>query len=365
MRKLIAVFSLVVTLVGCVQKVENSNQVEYQSKQVLEDSLFNRYFLPRGEGYTGGDGTYSVLLPDGRTIWIWGDTFLGNVTEDNRRIKTDPLYIRNCFTIIKNDTTLETIHQGDPSEWKSMMIPPEVEDGSSGKNERELWYWPGDGFVEDNTLKVFLSKFAQVGEGMWGFEWQETELFEFSLPDFDILKIRRFTDQDGAHFGHAVCPTEEYTYIYGLKGQFPHVARVEAGSLENWEYYTGSDWSDDPEEARPMIEFSGSEQFSVFQWKNKFILITQEGGFGTCIYSFVSDTPYGPWSNKKKLYDTPLPNGEHQLFTYNALAHPQFIEDGMLLVSYNTNSMELQDHYQDALIYRPRFIRVPLDLILN
>lgn len=35
----------------------------------------------------------------------------------------------------------------------------------------------------------------------------------------------------------------------------------------------------------------------------------------------------------------------------------------MLLVSYNMNSFKLQDHFENAGIYRPRFIRVPLEMI--
>lgn len=365
MKQGILLLALIVFICGC-QKKKSSSEETMEPRAVVEDTTFNNYFLPKGEGYTGGDGTYSVLLPDGRTVWIWGDTFLGNVTEDYRRIKTDPLYIRNCFTIIQEDGSLETIHQGEPEEWKSMMIPPEVEDGSSGKNEREVWYWPGDGFVEDGKLKVFLSKFAQVEDGMWGFEFQETEFFEFSLPDFEILDKKKFENRGGAHYGHAVCPTEQYTYIYGLKGQFPHVARVESGDVgDDWEYYSENGWTKDANDATEMLDFSGSEQFSVFQWEDKFVLLTQEGGFGTGIYTFISDTPYGPWTNKKKLYDTPVEEDKPNLFTYNAIAHPQYMEDNMLLVSYNTNSMELQDHYDDALIYRPRFVRVPMELILR
>jgi hypothetical protein len=60
---------------------------------------------------------------------------------------------------------------------------------------------------------------------------------------------------------------------------------------------------------------------------------------------------------------TPLPEDNKNLFTYNAMAHPEFTENGMLLISYNMNSNNLGDHFRDADIYRPRFIRVPLKII--
>ncbi|TRX59604.1 DUF5005 domain-containing protein [Fulvivirga sp. M361] len=331
----------------------------------MVDSAFTNMYMPRGDQFTGGDGVYSAKLPDGRTVWIFGDTFLGNVTPDNRRIKTDPLYIRNSF-VIPEEGQLTTFHQGEPHEYKSMMIPPEVADGSSGFSELDLWYWPGDAFIEEGNLNVFVSKFYQKEKDMWGFRFVETELFEFSLPDFQQLRVNDFGDLDSIHFGHAVCPTETFTYIYGLKNQFPYVARAPKGKVRGkWEFYNGSSWVSDAKKAVPMVKFSGSEQFSVFQWDETFIMIMQEGGLGRKIYSFIAKTPYGPWTNQQMIYKTPLLDNCKDCWTYNALAHPQFTEEDMLLISYNTNSMVLQDHYDNALIYRPRFIRVPIENIIE
>jgi hypothetical protein len=93
-------------------------------------------------------------------------------------------------------------------------------------------------------------------------------------------------------------------------------------------------------------------------------MVMQEGGFGKGIYSFTSATPSGPWNNKTLLYETPIESDCKDCFTYNAVAHPQFMEDEYLLISYNTNTMKLENHYADAMIYRPRFIRVPMEMVL-
>ena len=39
---------------------------------------------PSGHGWTGGDGAYSVSLPAGRTLWLFGDSVLGTVREGRR-----------------------------------------------------------------------------------------------------------------------------------------------------------------------------------------------------------------------------------------------------------------------------------------
>ncbi|MFW5821238.1 MAG: DUF5005 domain-containing protein [Bacteroidota bacterium] len=112
-----------------------------------------------------------------------------------------------------------------------------------------------------------------------------------------------------------------------------------------------------------MVDYSGSEQFSVFEYKDLYVMVNQAGNLSDEIYSFTSDSPYGPWENKTMLYKTPLPDSTENLFSYNAVAHPHLNESGELLISYNMNTMELADHFKNADIYRPRFIWVPMELI--
>ena len=45
------------------------------------DSVFTRY----GNGWTGGDIAYSYRLPDGRSVWLFGDSFLDTVFSNRRR----------------------------------------------------------------------------------------------------------------------------------------------------------------------------------------------------------------------------------------------------------------------------------------
>jgi hypothetical protein len=180
------------------------------------------------------------------------------------------------------------------------------------------------------------------------------------------LKVHRFANLDSIHFGHCLLEDGGYLYIYGLKNGKPFVARaLNQEVLKPWEFYNGKSWSEKANEAQPILDFKGSEQFSVFKSDEAYIMIMQQGGLSPDIYSFTSSAPYGPWGNKKLLYTTQQPPGCKQCFTYNALAHPQFTVDNMLLISYNTNTHLLAEHFGDALLYRPRFIRVPMELILD
>ena len=360
------IFLLIIFAAGIPESPAQA-QAGQEDRSVTPDTSFTRMFRRNCCGFTGGDGTYSVRLPDGRTVWIFGDTFVGKVYPDRSREKRNPIYIRNSF-VVQDGDSLHTLYHHINGKDASEVIFPYEHIGKGNFNEDSVWFWPGDGLIENGRLKVFLSEFIQADTGMWGFKWMGTWLATFSLPDLvqDSLYRIPYSQVNKVHYGHAICEAEGFTYIYGAGEGRPYVARYRAGNVRRpWTFYTGREWSDDPEDAVAMADFHVSEQFSVSHINNKYILITQEGYLSTEIYSYTSDTPMGPWGNRTLLYVTPVPEGSKTIFTYNALAHPEFTRDGELLISYNMNSSELAEHFRNADIYRPRFIRVPLKMILE
>jgi hypothetical protein len=356
---------LLFTLVSCNQ-FPGKKKISEDDLKVAQDTFFTEMFNRDCCGYTGGDGTFSVFLPDGRTVWIFGDTFLGTVYPDNTRERTTPVFIRNSI-VVQDGDSVNTLHQGTREHPVSFVVPPLEITGNQRVSEDSVWFWPCNGFVENNKFKLFLSGMMQADTGMWGFRWTGTWLATYSLPEIkeeEIIPIP-YSLKNQVHYGNAILKAGDYMYVYGAKESKAHAARFTAGDVTGpWEFFTGTGWSYDPAMSVPMSDIDVSEQFSVIKIKNKYVLITQTGAFlSPEIYSFVSDKPYGIWSQKTLLYITPIPEGNKNLFTYNALAHPQFTEDGKILISYNMNSLLLEDHFKDADIYRPRFIRVPLKLI--
>ena len=291
---------------------------------------------------------------------------MGTVNPDMTRDRITPIYIRNSF-VIQDGDSLQTLHQVRDSQNVSMLIPP-TPDGEEVLPEHEKWFWPGDGLIEDGKLKVFMSLFTQPDTGMWGFQWESSWVATFSLPDIQEIGLEEIPCSRvlNVHYGHAILEENDYTYVYGAsENGHPHAARYPAGNVENdWEFYNGTSWVNEPAQSKPMGKMHASEQFSILRIKDKYVYITQMDSFSTEICSFTSDSPVGPWENKSLLYTTPIPNKDKNLITYNALAHPQFTEDDNILISYNMNSFELEAHFTNADIYRPRFIRVPLKMVV-
>lgn len=365
----IIILFFIISSFGCTHKTQESTITGLTDSRSAPEDYFTKLFFRDCCGFTGGDGTYSVLLPDGRTVWIFGDTFLGTVNPDLSRKRLSPMFIRNSF-VVQDGDSLTTLHQLRPTHDASMVIPPPG-DGEDELAEDSVWFWPGDGLIENGKLKVFMSQFTQLDTGMWDFHWQSTWLATFNLPDLieeSVVEIP-YGQKQNVHYGHAVLEEEKFTYIYGAqkdsaKKSRPHVARYPAGNVhEKWEFYSGREWTNDPDLTGPMGNMHASEQFTVLKIKDKYVYITQMDGFSKDICSFTSYTPYGPWSNKSLLYTTPIPGEDKNLITYNAIAHPQFIKENRILLSYNMNSFVLGDHFRNADIYRPRFIWVPLELM--
>ncbi len=304
-------------------------------------SLFTRY----GDGWTGGDATYSIPLPDGRTLWLFGDTFLGTVRPDRSR-PGGPLS-RNTF-VIQDGEELTTFVKSDGSAFVS-------------PDEPGWWYWPTDGTIVNDTLQVLLSAFRPTGEGgIFGFEYARIDLALFTLPELELISITHRIEEPTIAFGSCVVEDDNYIYIYGAESgnlqKFANIARSANGDLRNaWEYYDGTSWVADIASSSPLMN-DVSEQFAVFKDNEHYYLITHHFLFGDEIYIWDSPTPVGPWGNQRTIYCTPETGGDR--WTYNSFVHPQFTENDELLISYNINSFNFQDLFANADYYRPYFIRV-------
>ncbi|MBE0648356.1 MAG: hypothetical protein IH596_11285 [Bacteroidales bacterium] len=309
-------------------------------------------------GWIAGDATYSIALPDGRTLWLFGDSFIGTALPDSS-IAPGADMIRNCGVIQTGDS-LHALYGGtfdNPTDF----IPPPQPDSS--------WFWPENGLVENDTLKIFMSEFiTNNGPPGWNFEFHNTYLVFLSFPDLSLLgmEVLPYHAQNSVMYGNQVMADGGFNYIYGRRDgpnntANAHVARVPQGSIQApWEFYTGAGWSSDPATSAWITFQAVSQQYAVFRHEQKYVMLTQDIWLGTKIFTLTANTPVGPWGNKTEIYNTPLPFPTQ--LTYNAWAHPQFDEENQLLVSYNSNG-DFWSIFSNVELYRPTFIRVPFEMI--
>lgn len=321
------------------------------------DTAFNNLFRRDIGGWIAADATFSILLPDGSTLWLFGDTFIGEVNPDNS-IKSGSDFIRNSAVIQQGDV-LHTLYSGTPADPYAFLPTSEPD---------STWYWPEHGVVEDDSLYIFVAKFRHADNGSQGFNFEHAgnDIAVLTYPELE--RVRTFPIEasavNGVLYGDRILVDTTYTYIYGRRSDagtnipYPHVARATNGNVHSleWQFYNGSGWSSEPMETSRINHFQVSQQYSVSKFRGKYILLTQDIWLSPKLFSFTSDNPTGPWSNKRLLYTTPETSGS--TFTYNAYVHPQFNRNAEMLVSYNVNG-DFWSIFSNVEIYRPRFIRIP------
>jgi hypothetical protein len=352
------------TLTGCARSVASPDRLDAGRRNgasglfpcAAPDRFYNDLFTRHNGGWTGGDGTRSVALPDGRILWLFGDTFLGTVRPDRSRPHAAPM-VRNTFVVQSGDT-LVTLHGGTGASPQALVTPL----------EKDSWYWPSDGLVEGNRLRVFLARFTATGPGMWDWRWSGTDIGTFSLPELRLEKITAAVAVNRVIYGAALLTDAGATYIYGVEdlqsAKHVHVAKAGSGRLgDAWEYWDGERWTIDPLASKRL--FSGAAlQFSVFKSGGYYVLISSDNRvpFDSAIVAYVSPSPTGPWSLSSLLYRPPEAKGD--IVAYNALAHPHLSPRDRLLLSYNLNHIrDAEAVYRNADVYRPRFVLVDLKAV--
>lgn len=323
-----------------------------EDESAVPDPEYNALFTRYGPGWTGADSTYSVSLPDGRTLWIFSDTFMGKVNPDRSRPADSPL-VRNSLVVQQGQelTTLNRLGPGGPS---SFFAEPAPDD----------WYWVYDATVENNKLRIFLLRFTRTGTGSFDFAWVGNALATLSLPSLKLERIDPLPSSSGVSWGAAIMETSAYTYIYGTEDlgaqKYMHLARVRSGRVSQpgaWEYRTDEGWSGTAAASRRLLVGVGNE-YSVSKLRGGFMLVTMntQEAFSRELLAYFSCSPQGPWEARTVLYQTPETGGN--VFTYNAHAHPQLTRGGEVLISYNSNSFVFEDVFANADLYRPHFVRV-------
>lgn len=327
----------------------------------------NRRFDVRGPGWVAGDSAYSVALPDGRTAWLFSDSFVGSVNRWDVP-RAGMAMVHNALVVEGADGRLTT-------RTSELFDEPHayVRDPSASE-----YYWVQDGLVERGELLVFLSRTRQVPSegddgagtgGHDGFAWVGTAIARVSLPDLRVVDVTPTASTGGIAWGAAVLEGRDSTYVYGVEdeageGKFLHLAKSPRGAVTDrsrWQYWTGTGWGTD-DAATARLTGRVANELSVTPFGDGYLMISHDSGgiYSPTINAWTACTPSGPWRDPQPIYTTPE-TGRGELFTYNAHAHPELSEAGELLVSYNVNTFDFAELTAHPTLYRPRFVSLEVD----
>ncbi|NUS81030.1 MAG: DUF4185 domain-containing protein [Streptomyces sp.] len=337
----------------------------------------------RADDWTGGDGTHSVRLPDGRVLWLFSDTYLGQVYAPPNPVgesyawrDTAAPLVRNSAVVMRGGRLESTLPaplfpDPGPNQWR-WPVAARVEPRSPGSSER--------------VLRVVLwVRTAAAAPWIYGTP-TATEVATLSLPGLRVESIVKVLDQQlvadpsrRVLFGTTLVERDGWTYVFGGDdGQAvsrpvssAYAARVPDGRLGEpgaWQYWDGSDWRAG---ARPAAVLGDAGRrtgvgsaFSVTRVDGTYVLFTMAAGTAglTTVTSYWACSPSGPWHGPTKDFTPALPEG--QVAAYNPQVHPALGDGGRLVLSYDVNWLEpsaaAAQLNRNVSLYRPRFVTLRL-----
>ena len=314
--------------------------------------------------WLGADDAYTVPLGGDRTLWLFGDTFLG----ERAAGRAAAGFVSNTVAVqIGLDPSTATLHR-----W-----PTQPSEGPVfAATQRGEWLWPLHGVRLDRSLLLFFMRVRSTRPDLatHGEAWAE----EGSLGFFEVVgSTARLVEGADAHprewsprevevpqgggvLGTGVLVDGEHVYAYSyrdgdaLLGRWPR-AKAAVGELGDPEWWSGATWDSDVGAAACVLPGVVTE-FTVHRDGERF-LHTQVGNPLTPTIDVRSaPRPEGPWSAPTPVF-TPPESGRDGVIAYAGKAHPELVGDG-LVVTYATIALTRDATLADETVYWPRFAQV-------
>jgi hypothetical protein len=335
------------------------------------DALFTKT-----KGWTGADAVYSVALSDDLTLWLYGDTWIGDVVDGKHK---DAKLVNNTIALqLGKDPATASVNffWGSSEEGKPAAFFTPT-DGTG-------WFWIFDGIMADEKLYLFLMQIIKTDQkGVFSFKQVGTWLGEVENPldDPSTWRIKQYKipygrySRDGNLFFGSACLREgNFIYIYGANEDWSKgmgsrsmiIARVpytKITDFNQWRFYCNGQWYSNMEGISDLFRGTATEYSVSYQPAiKKYVTVYTENGMSEDILMRLSTTPVGPWGPAQKVFECPEVNWHKTYFCYAAKAHPEISQKNELIVTYVCNSFDFWKMAADASIYRPRFIRIKFDI---
>jgi len=310
--------------------------------------------------WRGADGAASCDLGNGNILWLFSDTFIdpqGTGKRSHSKMINNSIAIQEGYSLDK--AKISFYYGGKQRKPKSFFELP----GNS-------WFWTGHGILVNDTLIIFLfeEKSIQTGIGFEAIAWYIALIDNpYENPLHWNITYLKGSDTFGVIVGSsAVLKDGDFIYAYGVTEPSSHevyllrlpIHKIGDGDFAELEWWYEGHWTTRKEKfPDPSPLFSGQTEFSVHFQENlhQYVQI-QTYGYGAASIGYrLAEKPEGPWSQPLIFYQTQLKSQKE--FVYSANAHPEIINDG-ILVTYNINNGDFKELIQNENIYFPKFISI-------
>jgi hypothetical protein len=323
----------------------------------------------RSTGWTGGDGVFSTALGGERFLWLFGDTFIGDVI-DGRHVNAD---------LVNNTIAIQSGR--DPAGAAVAFAAGRSADGRPAAFFRPAdgvgWFWPYHAVLTGEGLYIFLIQIERTTDPLaFGFKLAGTWLAQVSNPgeppeSWRVSQAKLPWGNERRLFGSSVLLYGGDCYVFGSVDEAAEgfvrknviLAKAPAGELSDfsrWRFWTPAGWVAEADSAAAVCanvanEFSVSFQPAL----GRYAMVYNRDSMSPEIVVRLAPAPHGPWGEPIFLYRCPEAEWDPRIFCYAAKGHPELAAAGEeLIVTYITNSTDFALIESDARLYRPRFIKV-------
>lgn len=323
-----------------------------------------------GPEFQGGDVGADTELQDGRRLMVFGDTLRSPSFSGQR-------FVRNSMLVFGGDCI-----QAIVPEDHGALIP----DRPSARASDRVGYWPMSAVTVTHPgydlVLVTCQRVRSTGaDDAFGFENLGPALAVFVVPRGETPQLVGVqdvgpdsTDITRPAWGAATALDDGWLYLYGTAnpdqpyvfGFSLRVARVRPDDVlvpSAWQYWSGTDWVDDPAQSQELIPAEGgtSQTLSVFRDGDRWYALSKRNEFlGSDVVVWSAAEPWGPFDGGRTVASLPSDAAEGRL-RYMPLAHPGVLpEPGTVVVSYSQNRTDVGEVVEDPTRYRPGFLRVDL-----
>ncbi|MBL7754322.1 MAG: hypothetical protein JNM44_07590, partial [Chitinophagaceae bacterium] len=305
------------------------------------------------QGITAALDANSIPLNNGSTLWMFGSCNHNDYDLSAGTVSCVKEF-HNGAMLQQANGQMQTVNNS--SDW----IP---------SNETNTWFEPLHGYQYMDTLYVFARK---VGGSA-----SRTYIAKALMPGMQIVRIDSMALSQTV-YGHTMIAdtAEGFCYVYGFRNpgaqskNAVYLARFPMNNIHSiWLYYSDGQWLNPPSSATPVLE-APAENVSIRKVKGKYLALTQDAGFacnqGNTLYGQVSNYPWGPFQNYKKLYTIKDLIGQVSPRTRWAQMHAyQVNAQRELLVTYTIDGYEpclstCGSGSAPADYYRVKTLRIPL-----
>lgn len=323
-----------------IDGVEVLDQTQHNNIDVLNTYIWNNNRSTTGRTWLAGDNDISYVLPDGRTVWVFNDSFISGSDTDvndttNNRLVHVGRFVRNAMVVEEVDGTLTDMGATDNNNNGQAAYFETIEEILENGDQKNF-YWVGNMIMEEGMLKVYLVELDETG-GLH--DTGRSYIAAISYPELELVDIKQ-----QAAFGiryENIFVENDTIYLYknadtnAGEEAGTHVARTPVGNLigeEMWEFWNGTSWVKDPSQSVSIYPHSPEDVIKLED--NSYALLSGLGALSRDVYLSFAESPQGPWTPRVSVYTRPddwkywayLPNFQKQL------------ENGNYLISYSSNA---------------------------